>query len=67
MFNDTVAKVQNDRSYRSLQVGRLDDYDALVVAELSCLSETKDDVIAEYAAIGLEFVDEVEDVLLERA
>lgn len=45
----------------------MDDYEALVVAELSCFSEAKLDVIAEYAAIGLEFVDEVEDVLLERA
>lgn len=31
------------------------------------MSEAKDDVIVEYAAIGFEFVDEVEDVLLERA
>lgn len=31
------------------------------------MSDAKDDVIAEYWATGLEFVDEVEDVLLERA
>ena len=67
MLEDTFAKIQVGRSYKSLQVSRLDDYDALVVAELSCLSDAKDDVIAEYAAIGLEFVDDVEDVLLERA
>lgn len=35
--------------------------------ELNCLSDAKDDVIAEYAAAGLELVDEFEDVLLERA
>lgn len=45
----------------------LDDYEALVAAELNCLSDAKEDVIAEYAAAWFEFVDEFEDVLLERA
>lgn len=45
--------------------GPLDDYEAFV-AELNCLREAKLDVIAEYALAGFEFVDEFEDVLLER-
>lgn len=48
MFKDTVANAQNNGSYKSLHVGRLDDYDARVVAELSCLSDAKDAAIAEY-------------------
>lgn len=45
---NTVANVQDSRSYKSLQVGRFDNHDALVAAEFSCLSDAKDDVIAEY-------------------
>jgi hypothetical protein len=52
-------------SYRSLQRSFVGDYEAFA-EELSCLSEAKDDVIAEYDA-AVEFVDEFEDVLFERA
>ena len=48
MSENTVANIQNGCSYKSSQVGRLGDHDALVAAELSCLSDAKDDVIAEY-------------------
>lgn len=47
MLNGNFAKVQNGRSYKSLQVGRFDGYDARVVAELSCLRDANEDVIAE--------------------
>ena len=48
VFSDTVANVQNDVHTKSLQLAVPRDHEAFVVAELSCLSDAKDDVIAEY-------------------
>lgn len=48
VFKDTVANAQKGCSYKSLQAGRVNGHDARVEAELICLSEAKDDVIAEY-------------------
>lgn len=65
-FRNAFANVQNachKGRYRDLSAI---DYEAFA-AELNCLSEAKDDVIAEYAEAAFEFVDEVEDVLFERA
>lgn len=66
VFQDTFANVQNVLFVQIVTSRSSRDYEALV-AELNCLSDAKDDVIAEYAAAGREFVDEFEDVLLERA
>ncbi len=66
VFKNTFANVQNECSYRVITSWPLGNYDARVAAELMCFSDAKDDVIAEYAAAGLEFVDEFEDALFER-